>query len=77
MRFELDVVDMPVGKTFVEDGRLIVSKTPWSGVRVWSLESGELLLDDGRVPAAKYHRGAKQFWGFGEKRTHSLARLVP
>ena len=70
------IFNVPVGRTFVDGGRLFVSKTPWTGVNVWDIASGERLLDDPNVPAVKYHRGTKQFWGFGKSRTHVLARLT-
>ena len=69
-------LSVPVGRTFVDDGRLFVSKTPWTGVNVWDIASGEALLDDSHVPAVKYHRGTKQFWGFGTRLTHVLGRLT-
>src|SRR4051812_27441441 len=63
-------------RTFVDGARLFVAKTPWTGVNVWDIASGEALLDDSNVPAVKYHRGTKQFWGFGTRLTHVLSRLT-
>lgn len=69
------IFDAPVGRTFVEGGRLFVSEAPYTGVKVWDIDSGEEILSDSNIPAMKYHRGAKQFWGYGTVRTHVLSRL--
>jgi len=69
-------LDISFGNTFAEDGRLFVSKSPDSGVKVWDIASGNRILEDSRVQAIKHHRGAKQFWGFGAKGTHVLSRFV-
>jgi hypothetical protein len=68
-------LDVPVGRTFADGGRLFVSKFPLTGVKVWNTASGDVLLEDSRVPAFKYHLGSKQFWGFGTRLTHVLSRL--
>lgn len=69
-------LNVPVGRTFVDDGRLFVSKSPLTGVNVWDIASGEAILDDSHIPAVKYHRGTKQFWGFKTRLTHVLGRLT-
>jgi hypothetical protein len=69
------IFNVPVGPTFVDNGRLFVSKSPWTGIHVWDVASGEALLHDSHVRAVKYHRGMKQFWGFGTGLTHVLSRL--
>jgi hypothetical protein len=67
---------VPVGRAFTDDGRLFVSKFPWTGVNVREIATGEAILDDPNVPVVKYHRGTKQFLGFGSGRTHVLSRVT-
>lgn len=70
-------IPAPKGKIFAENGRLLVSKGPYyNGVSVLDIASGCVLLEDARVPAIKYHRGTKQFWGLGSNRVHVLSRFV-
>lgn len=63
------------GRMFVEDDRLFVEIRNWTGITVWDIESGDQLLEDRSVHAIRYHRGAKQFWGYRMGATHVISRL--